>query len=106
MYGVYSELFFSQPTSVCLEYVYSVFRRKINRFFSQEQVIFLFKDAVKLGSTSCFPSPLSLVHNSEISTSTSTNARHTHAHKWLGSWMTDSARAYAWRLCMRLCLSH
>ena len=50
----------------------------------------------------------SLIHTSEISTSTSTskNARHTHAQKWFGSWMTDSARAYAWRLCSCLCLSH
>ena len=45
---------------------------------------------------------LSLVHTSAVSTST--NARHTHAQKWFGSWMTDSMRAYAWRLCM--CLSH
>ena len=51
---------------------------------------------------------LILVHIGEISTSTSTstNARHTHAHTWLGSWMTDSARAYAWRLCLWVCLSH
>ena len=34
-----------------------------------------------------------LTHYSEISTNTSTNVRHTHAQKWLGSWMTDSARA-------------
>ena len=43
---------------------------------------------------------LRLVHTSEISTSTSkstsTNARHTHAQKWFGSWITDSARAYAY----------
>ena len=49
---------------------------------------------------------LILVHTGEISTSTSTKARHTHAHTWLGSWMTDSARAYAWRLCLCVCLSH
>ena len=30
----------------------------------------------------------------------------THAQKWFGSWMADSARAYAWRLCLCLCLSH
>ena len=33
-----------------------------------------------------------------ISISTITSARHTHARKWFGSWMIDSARAYAWHL--------
>ena len=32
---------------------------------------------------------LSLVHTSEISTSTSTNARHTHAQKWFGFFVDD-----------------
>ena len=43
--------------------------------------------------------PLSLVHTSEITTSTSTNVRHTHVPN-------DSARAYACLLCLCLCLSH
>ena len=49
---------------------------------------------------------LSLVHTSEISKSTSTNSWHTHAQKSLGSWMTNSERAYAWRFYLCLCLSH
>ena len=48
----------------------------------------------------CTVHPLSPVHTSEISTSTSTNSRHTHAQKWFGSWMTDSARVYPWHLCL------
>ena len=50
------------------------------------------------------PHAISLVHTSEMSTST--NARHTHAQKLLGSWMTYSARAYVWYSCLCLCLSH
>ena len=46
---------------------------------------------------------LSLVHIGEISTSTSSNVRHTHVHKWLGSWMTDSVHAYAWDHCACAC---
>ena len=47
---------------------------------------------------------LSLVHTNGISTSTSPNARHTHAQHQSSTNQTISARAYAWRLC--LCLSH
>ena len=47
----------------------------------------------QLGVTPLFGN-LGLVHTNEISTST--NARHTHGHKRLGLWMTNSASAYAW----------
>ena len=46
----------------------------------------------------------SLIHTCKISTSTSTNARHTHRQNWLGLWMTDYECVYAWCLC--LCLSY
>ena len=51
-------------------------------------------------------SVLSLVHTSEINTSTSTNARHAHEQNQSSTNQAISARAYAWRLGLYLCISH
>ena len=73
-----------------------------DRFAPKLEAMQTISDTGQFTLASSLNADLSLVHTSEISTST--NARHAHAQNQSSTNQTISARTYTWHLC--LCLSH